>query len=280
MPVVIVRTAAVCRYRGSIILILCLALTLLSACGSKGVEAAAPPAGPMPVAVVRVQQQDVPLVAEWVGTLDGYVNAQIQPQVGGYLIRQEYREGSRVSKGQLLFQIDPRPFQAALAQAQGQLEQAQAQVAQAEGQVRQMQAQLELAEINLKRDTPLADARAIAQSQIDNEKQQEAQAKASVSSSEAAVSAARANVAAAKAAVTTAELNLGFTEVRSLIDGVAGQATTQVGNLVSPQSVLTAVSQLDPIKAYSRSATTNTWPWRSVHAGPAATFCTPTCRSR
>ncbi len=204
----------------------------------------------MPVAVVRVQQQDVPLIGDWVGTLDGYVNAQIQPQVGGYLIRQDYREGSHVSKGQVLFQIDRRPFQAVLDQAQGQLEQAQAQVAQAEGQVRQMQAQLELTEINLKRDTPLAEARAIAQSQIDNEKQQEAQAKASVSSSQAAVNAARANVVAAEAAVTTATLNLGFTEVRSLIDGVAGQATTQVGNLVSPQSVLTAVSQLDPIKVY------------------------------
>jgi membrane fusion protein (multidrug efflux system) len=204
----------------------------------------------MPVSVVRVQQQDVPLVGDWVGTLDGYVNAQIQPQVSGYLIRQEYREGSGVSKGQILFRIDPRPFQAALDQAQGQLEQARAQVAQAEGQVRQTQAQLELTEINLKRDTPLAEARAIAQSQLDNEKQQEAQAKASVSSSQAAVNAARANVVAAEAAVTTAKLNLGFTEVRSLIDGVAGQATTQVGNLVSPQSVLTAVSQLDPIKVY------------------------------
>ena len=202
----------------------------------------------MPVSVVRVQQHDVPLTGDWVGTLDGYVNAQIQPQVSGYLIRQEYREGSQVSTDQVLFQIDPRPFQAVLDQAQGQLEQAKAQVAQAEGQVRQMQAQLELAEINLRRDTPLAEARAIAQSQLDNEKQQEAQAKASVSSSQAAVNAARANVVAAEAGVTTAKLNLGFTEVRSLIDGVAGQATTQVGNLVSPQSVLTVVSQLDPIK--------------------------------
>jgi membrane fusion protein (multidrug efflux system) len=200
--------------------------------------------------VVRVQQQDVPLTGGWVGTLDGYVNAQIQPQVSGYLVRQDYREGSQVAKDQVLFQIDPRPFQALVDQAQGQLEQAQAQVAQAEGQVRQTQAQLELTQINLNRDTPLAQARAIAQSQLDNEKQQAAQAQASVSSAQAAVNAARANVATAQAALTTAKLNLGFTQVRSLIDGVAGQATTQVGNLVSPQSVLTAVSQLDPIKAY------------------------------
>ncbi|MEI9976836.1 MAG: biotin/lipoyl-binding protein [Ignavibacteriota bacterium] len=188
----------------------------------------------MPVTVARVQQQDVPLTGDWVGTLDGYVNAQIQPQVSGYLIRQNYREGTQVAKDQVLFEIDPRPFQAAVDQAHGQLEQAQAQVAQAEGQVRQTQAQLELTEINLRRDTPLAEARAIAQSQLDNEKQQEAQAKASLSSAQAAVNAARANVDAAQAALTNAKLNLGFTQVRSLIDGIAGQATTQVGQSREP----------------------------------------------
>ena len=200
--------------------------------------------------MAQVRQADVPLNGDWVGTLDGYVNAQIQPQVSGYLIRQNYREGSVVSKGQILFEIDPRPFQAVVDQAQAQCNQAQAQVAQAEGQVKQTQAQLQLAEINLKRDTPLAEARAIAQSQLDNEKQQAEQARASVSSAQAAVNAARANVDAAQAALTTAKLNLGFTQVHSLIGGVAGQATTQVGNLVSPQSVLTSVSQLDPIKVY------------------------------
>ncbi len=206
--------------------------------------------GPLPVTVAQVRQADVPLSGDWVGTLDGYVNAQIQPQVSGYLIRQDYREGSFVPKGEVLFEIDPRPFQAAVDQAEGQLNQAQAQVVQAEGQVKQTEAQLELAEINLRRDTPLAEARAIAQSQLDNEKQQAAQARAAVSSAEGAANAARANVSAAQAALTTAKLNLGFTQVRSLIGGVAGQATTQVGNLVSPQSVLTSVSQLDPIKVY------------------------------
>ena len=127
-----------------------------------------------------------------------------------------------MEKGQVLFEIDPRPFEAALEQAQGQLGQAQAQLA--------------LAQINVKRDTPLAEAHAIATSQLDNEVQQEAQAKAAVES--------------AQAAVATANLNLGFTKVRSLITGVAGQATTQVGNLVNTQSVLTSVSQLDPIKVY------------------------------
>jgi membrane fusion protein (multidrug efflux system) len=197
----------------------------------------APPAmGPMPVSVVTVQASDVPLRNEWVGTMDGYVNAQIQPQVSGYLIKQDYREGSVVSKGQVLFEIDPRPFQAALDQAQGQ-------VGQAQGALGQAKAQLELAEINVKRDTPLAEQHAIAQSTLDNDKQTAAQ-------QEANVHAAEAQIATAQAAVETARLNLGFTQVRSLISGVAGQATTQVGNLVSQQSVLTSVSQMDPIKVY------------------------------
>jgi membrane fusion protein (multidrug efflux system) len=208
---------------------------LLAGCEKQAAPAAGPPPA-MPVTVVEVKQTDVPLTGEWVGTLDGFVNAQIQPQASGYLIKQDYREGAQVSKGQVLFEIDPRPFQAALDQAQGQLEQAK-------GQVLQSQAQLALAQINVNRDTPLAQAHAIAQSQLDNDTQQKAQVEASVQS-------AKASVAAAEAAVANAKLNLGFTQVRSLITGVAGQATTQVGNLVNGQSVLTSVSQLDPIKAY------------------------------
>lgn len=196
--------------------------TLLSGCASKSVSANGGPPPAMPVSVVKAEQSDVPVTGEWVGTLDGYVNAQIQPQASGYLIHQNYREGSRVQKGQILFEIDPRPFEAALHQAEGQLGQAQAQLA--------------LANINVNRDKPLADARAIAKSQLDNEIQQKSQAEAAVES--------------AQAAVDTANLNLSFTQVRSLITGVAGQATTQVGNLVSLQSVLTSVSQLDPIKVY------------------------------
>ena len=207
---------------------------LTSGCSKKAAPAGPPPA--MPVTVVEVKPTEVPITGEWVGTLDGYVNAQIQPQANGYLIKQDYREGAEVKKGQVLFEIDPRPFQAALDQANGQL-------AQAKGQVQQAQAQLELAQINVNRDTPLAKAHAISQSQLDNETQQKAQAAATVIS-------AQASVAAAEAAVENANLNLGFTYVRSLITGVAGQATTQVGNLVNTQSVLTAVSQLNPIKAY------------------------------
>jgi membrane fusion protein (multidrug efflux system) len=176
----------------------------------------------MSVGVVKAIQMDVPVHAEWVATLEGYVNAQIQPQVSGYLIRQDYQEGSYVHKGDVLFEIDPRPFQAALDQAKGQLAQARA--------------QLYLADVNVKRDTPLVKERAIAQSQLDAET--------------AAQMLARASIQAAEAAVEQAQLNLGFTSVRSLVDGIAGIATTQMGNLVGPTTVLTTVSQLDPIKVY------------------------------
>ena len=192
----------------------------LAGCGKK--PAAMPPPPPLPVNVVRVQPTDVPVESQWVGTLDGDVNAQIQPQVSGYLIQQTYREGSAVAKGQVLFEIDPRPFQAIVDQTQAQVDQAKA----AYG----------LTQTNVNRDTPLAAAHAIAQSQLDTDKAQMAQAGATVKSAEATLA--------------TAKLNLSFTHVRSLIGGIAGQATIQVGNLVSPQSVLTSVSQLNPIKVY------------------------------
>jgi len=206
---------------------------VVSGCG----KPPAPPAGgALPVQVVKATQQDVPVIGEWVAQTDGYVNAQIQPQVSGYLIRQDYKEGSQVSQGQVLFEIDPRPLQATLDQAKGQL-------AQTKGALGQQQAQLELAKINVQRDTPLAQAHALAQSTLDTDiKTQQ--------TDEAAVVSAQANIASAEAQVESAELNLGFTKVRSLISGVAGQAQIQVGNLVSTSSVLTSVSQLNPIKVY------------------------------
>ncbi len=194
------------------------------------------PPPPMPVGVIQVQPSDVAVENRWVGTLDGDVNAQIQPQVSGYLIAQTYHEGSTVTKGQVLFEIDPRPFQAALDQAQGQL-------AQAQGQLEQAKAAQGLAQTNVNRDKPLAEEHAIAQSQLDTENSQLTQAAATVKAAEATVQ-------TASAGVETAKLNLGFTHVRSLITGVAGQATTQVGNLVNAQSVLTSVSQLNPIRVY------------------------------
>ena len=214
-------------------------------------KAAAPPAPPpTPVGTIQVQPSSVAVENQWVGTLDGNVNEQIQPQVSGYLIAQTYREGSTVSKGQVLFEIDPRPFQALVDQTQGQVAQAQGQVSQTQGQLEQAKAAQGLAQTNVNRDKPLADQHAIAQSQLDTENSQLAQAAASVKAAEATVEAAKANVKAAEAGVETAKLNLGFTHVRSLISGVAGLATTQVGNLVSQQSVLTSVSQLDPIRVY------------------------------
>jgi membrane fusion protein (multidrug efflux system) len=216
--------------------VLAISALLVTACGNRDPKAAATSSGPLPVDAVRVRQGNVPLAGDWVGTLDGFVNAQIQPEVSGYLVQQKYREGSLVAKDQVLFQIDRRQFQATV-------DQAAAQVEQAKGQLAQAKAQQGLAQINLKRDTPLAQARAISQSQLDNDTQQAEQADAAVVAAKAAVSASEATLAAAN-------LNLGFTEVRSLVSGVAGQAATQVGNLVNPQSVLTSVSQLDPIKVY------------------------------
>src|SRR5580692_10871657 len=190
-------------------------------CSNGNVRAAAPPPPPT-VEVAPVLQKDVPLQGEWVGTLDGYVNAQIQPEVSGYLIRQDYHEGSLVKKDQLLFEIDPRPFQAVLDQAKGQLAQAEAQKANAE--------------LNVKRDIPEAQAHAIPQSQLDTDTQ--------------ALLAAKAAVEADQAAVEQATINLGYTRVTSLISGIAGINTVQVGNLVGPSAVLTAVSQVSPIKVY------------------------------
>jgi membrane fusion protein (multidrug efflux system) len=194
------------------------------------------PMGPLPVQTATAVSQDVPIEGNWVANTDGYVNAQIQPQVSGYLIRQDYKEGSEVHKGQVLFEIDPRPLQAVLDQAKGQLDQAK-------GQLGQAQAQVQLAQINVDRDTPLAQAHAIAQSSLDNDTK-------TLQADQASVASAQAAIASAQAQVETAELNLGFTKVRSLIDGVAGQASLQVGNLVNTSSVLTTVSQLNPIKAY------------------------------
>ncbi len=206
---------------------------LLSSCQQK---AAPPPPPPLEVGVSTVTTKSVVTYGDWVASLDGYVNAQIQPQVSGYLVKQNYREGSLVQKDQVLFEIDPRPLQAVL-------DQAKAQLAQAQGQLAQSMAAQSLASINLNRDSPLADAHAIAQSQLDNDKQTLKQVEASVLTNQAAIK-------AAEAAVEQAQLNLGFTKVRSLVDGIAGIAATQVGNFVTQASVLTTVSQVNPIKAY------------------------------
>jgi membrane fusion protein (multidrug efflux system) len=225
--------------------------TALAGCARKSEASPAEQSSPpVPVRVSTVVQRDVPIFGDWVATLEGYVNANIEPQVSGYLVKQNYREGSFVHKDQVMFEIDPRPFQAALDRAQGQLAQAKGQLSQVEGQLAQSQAQLKLAQINVQRDTPLAAAHAIPQSQLDNDVQAQAQAEAVVKTNTAGIQSAKAAIQAAEAAVEEAQLNLGFTKVRSLIDGIAGIASTQIGNLVSPTTVLTTVSSVDPIKAY------------------------------
>src|ERR1700722_4855307 len=204
-----------------VLLFILFAVLTLAMAGCGRTQAAAPP--PLPeVRVAPVVQQDVPVYSEWVATLDGYVNAQVRPQVSGYIIKQNYKEGSLVHEGQVLFEIDPRPFQAALDRAKSDLAQAQA--------------QLGKATLDVERDTPLAEGRAIAKSQLDNEVQAKLGAQASVES--------------AKAAVEQAQLNLEWTKVTSLVNGIAGIAQVQIGNLVGPNSMLTSVSQVDPIKAF------------------------------
>ncbi|MGA8875546.1 MAG: efflux RND transporter periplasmic adaptor subunit [Candidatus Korobacteraceae bacterium] len=174
------------------------------------------------VQVAQPIQRDVPVHNEWVATLDGYVNAEIHPQVSGYIIRQDYKEGSVVRKGQVLFEIDPRPFQATLDRAKGELAQAEALLAKSA--------------LDVDRDTPLVAQKAIPKAQLDTEIQAKLAAEAAVASS--------------KAAVERAELDLGWTKVTSLVDGIAGIAEVQMGNLVGPNSHLTSVSQVDPIKVY------------------------------
>ena len=201
-----------------VLFLLPVTVVFVAGCGSP--KAASPLPSPE-VEVASVVQKDVSIYSEWVATLDGYVNAQIQPQVTGYVIRQTYKEGSFVRKGQILFQIDPRPFQAFLDQENAQLAQAQA--------------QLGKTQMDVDRDTPLAKARAIAQSQLDNDVQ--------------ANRAAQAGVKAAEAQVEQAKLSLEFTDVKSLLDGISGIAQVQIGNLVNPTTVLTSVSQINPTAA-------------------------------
>jgi len=210
--------------------------------------------------------QDVAVHSEWIATLDGYVNAEIRPQVSGYIISQNYKEGATVRKGQVLFEIDPRPFQAALdrakgelARANGELARAKAERSRAKGEVAQTEAQLRKCTIDVQRDTPLVAQRAVAQEKLDTEIQAKRaaeaaveSAQATVESAQAAIVAAQAAVEASKAAMERAELDLGWTKVTSLVDGVAGIANVQMGNLVGPTipTALTHVSQVDPIKVY------------------------------
>lgn len=204
---------------GPVLLFIGATLSLAPACKRSVAAPPAPP--PASVSVLAVVPETVPIQSEWITTLDGYVNAQIRPQVSGYLIKRSYDEGAPVKKGQVLFEVDARPLAAALAKSQADLAQAQAMLGRTERDVA--------------RDTPLAKERAIPQSQLDNDVQAHLAAEASIKS--------------AQAAIDTARLNVEFTKVRSLVDGIAAIASAQIGDLVGPATLLTTVSQVDPIKA-------------------------------
>jgi membrane fusion protein, multidrug efflux system len=244
------------------VIIIGLVATLLAGCGKeKKVEPQAPI-----VEVVQVTQKDVPVYAEWVATLDGMVNATIKAQVQGFLVRQDYKEGDVVRKDQALFEIDPREYQAALDQAKavlnqakGALEQSKAALVKAKAEVSQQDARWTTAKANLARIKPLAEQNAVSKKDLDDAVGAELSTRSSVDAAKAGVDVAQANidaaqaqVIAAQASVEKAQLNLGFAKITSPIDGIAGIAKAQIGNLVGPGSVeeLTTVSTVDPIKAY------------------------------
>jgi len=208
------------------------------------------PSAPV-VQVAAVEEKDVPVYGEWIGTLTGQVNADVKGQVTGYLLKRNYEEGSYVRKGQLLFEIDPRPLQAALDQAKGQLDQAQAQLIQDEAQLATAEANQLKSQLDFEKYAPLAKVDAVSQQDLDNANQTNLANKAQVKVAEAAIASAHAQIHASQAAVETAAINLNFTRIASPIDGIAGIAQAQVGDLVSTSSgVLTTVSTVDPIRDY------------------------------
>lgn len=206
--------------------------------------------GPVEVVVTSVSQRDVPVTQTWVASLHGFVDAQIRAQVSGYLMQQDYRDGGIVKKGDLLFEIDPRPFRAALAVTQAQLKQAEAQLGKTEQDV--------------KRYGPLAKNQAISQQEYDDAVQVNL--------------AAQAQVAASRAAVDQAQLNLDFTRITSPVDGVAGIVQAQVGDLVGPGTgILTSVSTVDPMRVYFPISEQSYLDFRTDHPGAMEEF-TPDIR--
>jgi RND family efflux transporter MFP subunit len=241
---VLPREPPVSTYGGTIKLSrLFLAVLVCLSCAKK--QAPAPP--PLTVEVVPVVQKDVPIVKEWIGSLEGYVNADIRPQVTGYVLRQVYKEGTFVSRGEVLFEIDPRQFQAALNQAKGFLA--------------QNEAALGKAKLDVARFTPLVAQRAVSQQELDN--------------AIAAQQAAQANVDSARAQLEQAQLNLGWTKVTSPVDGIAGIAKSQVGDLVNGQTTMTTVSVVDPIKVFFNPSEQEYMDWAQKRGPVDAVRSTP-----
>jgi len=216
-----------------------------------GAKPTAQTSPPPVVEVAPVEQKDVPIYGEWIGTLTGQVNADIKAQVTGYLLTRDYQEGSYVTKGQLLFEIDPRPFQAALDQAKGQLAQAEAQLVQDEAQLATAKATQLRSQLNVEKYGPLAQADAVSKQDFDNANQTNIANQAQIQAAEAAIAAAKAQIQSNEAAVETATINLNFTRILSPIDGIAGVSQAQVGDLVGTSSgTLTMISTLNPIRDY------------------------------
>ena len=225
--------------RLTLVAALLILVSLLTGCSRKAAQTAPPPPE---VLVTTVTPQDVPRVLERVATLDGFINANINAQVQGYIVSRDYQEGSVVKKGDLLFQIDPRPFEAALAQAKGTL---------AKDKANQVKAVADE-----KRAMDLFNKKVISDQERDT--------------ATAAADSTRANVEADAAAVKQAEINLGYTKITAPIDGVVGFTNNQVGDLVGPSTgPLTTMSQIDPIKAV---VTVGEGPWTDfVSRHPDAT---------
>ena len=231
-----VERRCACALRPGIFLAAALSLCL-SGCDKQQPPAAAPPV----VQVLTIEPKEIPVYREWIGTLEGNVNAQIRAEVAGYLMSQKYREGSEVKKGDLLFEIDPRPFAAALSQAKSKLAQSEAQQSRTRWDV--------------ERYAPLAKQNAISQQEYNNAVQADL--------------AAQAQVKADQAAIEAAELNLEFTKISSPIDGLAGVAQAQIGDLVGPTGpVLTTVSTIDPIKVYFTASEQSYLAYRRQYADP------------
>ena len=228
-------------FRGVIVAGLAGTLAVALGCGKKE---AAPPPPPPSVEVAPVTQKDVTIYQEWIGTLDGYVNAEIRPQIEGYVLRQTYREGFAVKAGETMFEIDPRQFQATYDQAKGQLA--------------QYQATLANAETTVKRYRPLAAEKAISQQELDDAETKERTS--------------RANVESAQASLDKAKLDLAWTKINSPIDGIAGVAKSQVGDLVNRQTVMTTVSQVDPIKVYFNPSEQEYLAWVAKYGPPEKTI--------
>jgi len=227
------------------------AAILVNVVTRSGVKASVQAPSPPVVQVAAVEEKDVPVYGEWIGTLTGQVNADLKAQVTGYLLKRNYEEGSYVRKGQLLFEIDPRSFQAALDQAKGQLDQAQAQLIQDEAQLATAEANQIKSQLDVEKYAPLAKVDAVSQQDFDNANQTNLANKAQVKAAEASIASAHAQIHAGQAAVETAAINLNFSRIVSPIDGIAGVAQAQVGDLVSTSSgVLTTVSTVDPIRDY------------------------------